>query len=80
MHHHHKMHMPPTSAVCDLLFFRAVAIRWNDKQQMDAYDHVWGIFITSAGKRRRMDVIIIPPGMCWPFAQLGWTGKSPCCC
>jgi hypothetical protein len=42
---------------------------------MDSYDHVWGIFITAAGKRRRLDVMIIPPDM-WPYALLGWSGSK----
>jgi hypothetical protein len=42
---------------------------------MDSYDHLWGIFITAAGKRRRIDAMVIPPTM-WPYALLGWSGSK----
>ena len=63
-----------TAPHCAVLY-RCHVCRWTDKQQMDAYDHIWGIFITAAGRRRRCDVMLIPPAM-WPFALLGWSGSK----
>eukprot|EP00879_Flechtneria_rotunda_P004475 GHRR01004729.1.p1 GENE.GHRR01004729.1~~GHRR01004729.1.p1 ORF type:complete len:577 (+),score=218.14 GHRR01004729.1:1794-3524(+) len=49
--------------------------RWIDRHQMDHYDHIWGIWITAAGKRRRCDLMFIPPDQ-WVFAVIGWTGSK----
>jgi hypothetical protein len=45
------------------------------KHQMDSYDHLWCIFITPDGRRRRLDVMLVPPAM-WVHALMGWTGSK----
>lgn len=40
-----------------------------------SYDHIYGLYITRSGRRRRMDIIVVPPHM-WVFALLGWTGSK----
>lgn len=42
---------------------------------MDHYDHIWGIYITPAGRRRRIDLMFIPPHS-WIMALVGWTGSK----
>lgn len=49
--------------------------KWKGQHQMDRYDHVYGIYITESGKRRRMDIIIVPRPS-WQFALIGWTGSK----
>jgi hypothetical protein len=44
--------------------------RWTDRHQMDRYDHIWGVFITAAGKRCRLDLMFIPPEY-WTYALVG---------
>jgi hypothetical protein len=64
--------------------------RWVDRHQMDRFDHIYGVFITSGGRRRRLDVILVPHQQWW-YALVGWTGSKqylrwvggelhPCCC
>lgn len=38
---------------------------------VDGYDRIFGVFITAAGKRRRVDFIFVPRPY-EPFALLGW--------
>lgn len=49
----------------------------GNRHQLDRYDHIWGIYITKSGKRRRMDLIFVPPDChSWVFAYTGWTGSK----
>ncbi|KAJ9517900.1 hypothetical protein QJQ45_004185 [Haematococcus lacustris] len=52
---------------------------WQESQQMDRYDHIFGLWITpvdNQGRRRykRMDIILVPVNS-WPWALMGWTGS-----
>ncbi|KAL6760953.1 hypothetical protein V8C86DRAFT_3132060, partial [Haematococcus lacustris] len=52
---------------------------WQESQQMDRYDHIFGLWITpvdNQGRRRykRMDIILVPVDS-WPWALMGWTGS-----
>ena len=49
--------------------------RWVDRHQMDRYDHIYGIYLNSEGKKRRMDLILVPWSY-WPYALVGWTGSK----
>jgi DNA polymerase/3'-5' exonuclease PolX len=44
------------------------------RYNMDMMDRLFGVWITKAGHRRRVDLVMTPPGQ-WPFALLGWTGS-----
>lgn len=44
------------------------------RRAIDGYDHIFGVFLTSGGKRRRLDVLLIPHA-CLPWALLGWSGS-----
>lgn len=49
----------------------------GNRHQLDHYDHIWGIYITKSGKRRRMDLIFVPPDChSWVFAYIGWSGSK----
>ena len=49
----------------------------GNRHQLDHYDHIWGIYLTKSGKRRRMDLIFVPPDChSWVFAYVGWTGSK----
>ncbi|GLC34988.1 hypothetical protein PLESTM_000262200 [Pleodorina starrii] len=50
--------------------------RWAGQEQMDRYDHLWCIWITGSGRRRRLDVMFVPYGSQWPYAVVGWTGSK----
>ncbi|KXZ44399.1 hypothetical protein GPECTOR_68g370 [Gonium pectorale] len=43
---------------------------------MDRYDHMWCIWVTAGGRRRRLDVMLVPYGPQWPYAVVGWTGSK----
>ncbi len=42
------------------------------------FDHIWGIFLTAAGRRRRADLMLVPRPQ-WAFALHGWTGSRQYC-
>lgn len=52
-----------------------LAGRWVDRHQMDRYDHIWGVYITKGGARRRIDIMMIPQDS-WAYAVVGWTGSK----
>lgn len=37
-------------------------------------DHIFGIFITSAGRRRRLDIVVVQPEE-MPYMLVGWIGS-----
>lgn len=42
---------------------------------LSRYDHIYGVFITAAGKRRRLDIILVPRDSL-AMAVCGWTGSK----
>lgn len=44
------------------------------RKTMDKFDHIYGMYRTTAGRVRRMDVILCPPEE-WAFGLVGWTGS-----
>jgi hypothetical protein len=38
------------------------------------FDHIYGIYRTTAGRVRRIDIIAVPPSE-WAFALVGWIGS-----
>ena len=41
----------------------------------DYFDKLYGVFVTEAGARRRIDIVMVPYGQL-PFAMIGWTGSK----
>eukprot|EP00198_Chlamydomonas_reinhardtii_P000551 XP_001689886.1 predicted protein [Chlamydomonas reinhardtii] len=54
---------------------RAMVAMGRCDEQMDRYDHLWAVWVTGAGRRRRVDVVLVPYDSSWPYAVAGWTGS-----
>jgi DNA polymerase/3'-5' exonuclease PolX len=44
------------------------------RYNIDKFDKAFGVWITKAGLRRRIDIVMVPPEQ-WAYALIGWTGS-----
>jgi DNA polymerase mu len=46
----------------------------SHRYNIDKFDKLFGVWITKEGKRRRLDIVMVPPEQ-WAYALIGWTGS-----